>query len=75
MGGPLSIGFPEPLKMRPSMSSDTGVFNTCEHIKREKMWVNSWTYQQRVKESKWKRIQQSIHKDKLVGGDTVIILN
>jgi len=37
MGGPLSIGFPEPLKMRPSMSSDTGVFNTCEHIKREKM--------------------------------------
>jgi len=46
MGGPLSIGFPEPLKMRPSMSSDTGVFNTCEQIKREKMWVNSWTYQQ-----------------------------
>jgi hypothetical protein len=36
MGGPLSIGFPEPLKMRPSMSSDTGVFNTYEHNKREK---------------------------------------
>lgn len=36
MGGPLSIGFPEPLKMRPSMSCDTGVFNTCENNKREK---------------------------------------
>lgn len=23
------MGFPEPLKMRPSMSSDTGVFKTC----------------------------------------------
>jgi hypothetical protein len=29
MGGPLSIGFPEPLKMRPSISSETGVFRTC----------------------------------------------
>jgi hypothetical protein len=28
IGGPLSIGFPEPLKMRPSMSKDTGVFKT-----------------------------------------------
>ncbi|CAG5076910.1 Protein of unknown function [Cotesia congregata] len=25
IGGPLSIGFPDPLKTRPSMSSDTGV--------------------------------------------------
>jgi hypothetical protein len=23
------MGLPEPLKMRPSMSRDTGVFNTC----------------------------------------------
>ena len=30
IGGPLSIGFPEPLKMRPSISSDTGVFRTCK---------------------------------------------
>lgn len=29
IGGPLSMGFPEPLKMRPSMSSETGVFKTC----------------------------------------------
>jgi hypothetical protein len=28
IGGPLSIGFPEPLKMRPSMSKETGVFKT-----------------------------------------------
>jgi len=28
IGGPLSIGFPDPLKMRPSMSRDTGVFKT-----------------------------------------------
>ena len=27
-GGPPSMGTPLPLKMRPSMSSDTGVFNT-----------------------------------------------
>lgn len=26
---PPSIGLPEPLKMRPSMSRDTGVFSTC----------------------------------------------
>lgn len=25
IGGPLSMGFPEPLKTRPNMSSDTGV--------------------------------------------------
>ena len=27
MGGPLSIGFPDPLNIRPNMSSDTGVLN------------------------------------------------
>lgn len=31
MGGPLSMGFPEPLNMRPSMSSDTGVFKTFKY--------------------------------------------
>lgn len=31
MGGPLSIGLPEPLNMRPSISSETGVFNTYRH--------------------------------------------
>jgi hypothetical protein len=30
IGGPLSIGFPEPLKIRPSISSDTGVFRTLK---------------------------------------------
>lgn len=24
------MGFPEPLKMRPSMSNETGVFKTCK---------------------------------------------
>mmetsp|Transcript_17838 Transcript_17838/g.53744 ORF Transcript_17838/g.53744 Transcript_17838/m.53744 type:complete len:203 (+) Transcript_17838:5043-5651(+) len=34
-GGPPSIGFPLPLKMRPIMSSDTGVFNTSPVNSRE----------------------------------------
>jgi hypothetical protein len=52
MGGPLSIGFPEPLKMRPSMSSDTGVFNTYEDNKREKnvsQYLNLFTARQGIK--------------------------
>lgn len=32
IGGPLSMGFPEPLKIRPSMSWETGVFKTCEQV-------------------------------------------
>ena len=31
-GGPPSIGFPDPLKMRPSMSSETGVLSTWEQV-------------------------------------------
>jgi hypothetical protein len=30
--GPPSIGLPLPLKMRPIMSSDTGVRRTCEAV-------------------------------------------
>ena len=30
--GPPSIGLPLPLKMRPIMSSDTGVRSTCEAV-------------------------------------------
>jgi hypothetical protein len=26
------MGFPEPLKIRPSMSWETGVFKTCEQV-------------------------------------------
>lgn len=35
-GGPPSIGFPLPLKMRPIMSSDTGVFNTYVQVTRQR---------------------------------------
>jgi hypothetical protein len=37
---PPSMGLPEPLKMRPSMSRDTGVFNTCG--KQEEEGANAW---------------------------------
>jgi hypothetical protein len=43
-------------------------------IREKRMWVNSWIYSQHVKESKSKRTQWSILKDKLVR-DKVIILS
>jgi hypothetical protein len=37
IGGPLSIGFPEPLKMRPSISRDTGVLRTLKNANKRNM--------------------------------------
>lgn len=68
IGGPLSIGLPDPLNILPSISTDTGVFNTC----RKNIKINIKTNVKVMKENKNKKIVGTLF---LMSNDRNMILH